>query len=129
VAELLIVDDNVDLAELLAEGLRRGGHHVRIAANGEAGLAELACARPDAILLDVEMPILDGPGMACEILLRDAGLEKIPIALVSGMVDLPVVAARVGTPYYLGKPYSFAAIFALCERVLKERVPPVRAIA
>jgi DNA-binding NtrC family response regulator len=123
-ADLLIVDDDMDVADLLGEALEHRGHHIRIARDGEEGLRELAIRIPDAVLLDVEMPVLDGPGMAYEMFIRDLGLESIPIVLLSGVVDLESVAARVGTPYFLGKPYSLNALFSLCERALAERTAP-----
>jgi DNA-binding NtrC family response regulator len=123
-AELLIVDDDMDMAELLGEALAHRGHQIRIAHDGEGGLRELSIRMPDAVLLDVEMPILDGPGMAYEMFVRNCGLEAIPIILLSGVVDLERVAARVGTPYFLGKPYALSAVRALCERALAERTPP-----
>lgn len=123
-ADLLIVDDDIDVAELLGEALAQRGHHIRIAHDGEEGLRELASRIPDAVLLDVEMPVLDGPGMAYEMFVRDLGLESIPIVLLSGIVDLERVAARVGTPYFLGKPYSLDDVTSLCARALAERTPP-----
>ncbi|HEX3766059.1 MAG TPA: response regulator [Kofleriaceae bacterium] len=124
-ADLLIVDDDCDVAELLGEALAHLGHQVRIAHDGMEGMRALAVRAPDAVLLDVEMPMLDGPGMACEMIVRDCGLEAIPIVLLSGIVDLDQVAARVGTPYFLGKPYTLGAVTALCARALSERTPPV----
>ena len=123
-ADLLIVDDDMDVAELLGEALAHRGHQIRIAHDGEEGLRELSIRMPDAVLLDVEMPVLDGPGMAYQMFVRDLGLEAIPVVLLSGIVDLELVAARVGTPYFLGKPYSLGAIVSLCERALAERTPP-----
>ena len=124
-AELLIVDDDEDLAELLEEALVDRGHQIRRAGNGQEGLDELARQVPDAILLDVEMPELDGPAMALQMYLRDRGLEAIPIVLVSGIVGLRDIAARVGTPYFLEKPYTLEALTALCDRALAERVAPI----
>ena len=123
-AEILIVDDERDLAEMLAELLMELGHLVRIASNGDEGLRALAVRHPDLVLLDVEMPLLDGPGMAYQMLVRDCGLEEIPIVLLSGVVALPAVAARVGTPYFLPKPYAPRDVVSLCERALKEQTAP-----
>jgi DNA-binding response OmpR family regulator len=124
-ADLLIVDDDRDLAELLGEVLAYHGHQVRFAHDGMDGLRELSRRMPDAVLLDVEMPVLDGPGMAWQMFLRNRGLETIPIILLSGVVDLERLAARVGTPYFLGKPYAPSAVRALCDRALVERAAPV----
>ena len=126
-ADLLIVDDDRDQARLLGEVLAHHGHQVRLGRDGEDGLRELAIRQPDAVLLDVEMPLLDGPGMAWQMFVRDCGLETIPIILVSGAADLERIAARVGTPYFLAKPYALDALTALCDRALTERAPPVPA--
>ena len=123
-AKLLIVDDDSDLADLLEEALLERGHVIRRAHDGEQGLRDLAICLPDAVLLDVEMPVLDGPSMAYEMHVRDNGLESIPIVLMSGIVGLRRIAERVGTPYFLGKPYSLDAVLALCDRALRERIPP-----
>jgi DNA-binding response OmpR family regulator len=123
-ADLLIVDDDRDMAELLGEALAHHGHQVRFAHDGMDGLRELATRWPDAVLLDVEMPLLDGPQMAWQMFVRDRGLETIPIILLSGVVDLERVAARVGTPYFLAKPYALGAVRALCDRALTERTAP-----
>lgn len=124
-SELLIVDDDDDLADVLSEALEAHGHHTRRAANGSQGLKALAAHFPDAIVLDVEMPELDGPAMAFEMYMHDRGLEAIPIVLVSGIVGLPKIAARVGTPYFLSKPYTLEAVTKLCDKALEERVSPV----
>jgi FixJ family two-component response regulator len=46
------------------------------------------------------------------------------VILLSGVMDLPLVAAEVGTPYYLAKPYRIDALLALVERALVERRAP-----
>ena len=123
-ADLLIVDDDDDTAEALSELLACDGHHVRIAHDGLEGLARLREARPDLILLDVEMPRLSGPEMAYRLFLRDAGDEEIPIILLSGRLDLRQTAAVVGTPYFLSKPYGLEELLTLLRRALVERTRP-----
>jgi len=123
-ADLLLVDDDPDLREVLADVLLALNHTVRIARNGKEGLELLEQGLPDLVLLDVEMPVLDGPGMAYRMLVNNLGKEKIPIVLLSGIIDLHLVAAKVGTPYFLGKPYAFDALLPLLERALGERSPP-----
>ncbi len=124
-ANLLIVDDDLDVAEVLTDVLSGLGHEVRTAPNGEAGLWELGERIPDVLLLDVEMPLLDGPGMAAEMFRRDHGLDDVPIILLSGIPTLPRLAARVGTPYFHAKPYSQEDVQALLERALSERARPI----
>ena len=123
-ADLLVVDDDVDVADSLAQILRDDAHVVRIGNDGKQGLALLAERFPEAVLLDVEMPVLTGPEMAMRMFVHDCGLEEIPIVLLSGVKDLTVVAARVGTPYFLSKPFAVDELLRLLGRALVERVPP-----
>jgi FixJ family two-component response regulator len=124
-ADLVVVDDDVDVADSLAEILRDEGHVVRIGHDGSEGLALLAEHFPGVVLLDVEMPVLTGPEMAMRMLIRDCGLEAIPIVLLSGVKDLTAVAARVGTPYFLSKPFAVDAMLRVLGRALVERVAPL----
>lgn len=123
-ADLVIIDDDPDNLESLSELMLAAGHNVRIGHNGQVGLHLVEERLPDLALLDVEMPLLDGPGMAYRMFVRDMGLELIPVILISGIVDLKEVAAQVGTPYFLGKPYRYAQLMALVNRALHERQPP-----
>jgi CheY-like chemotaxis protein len=126
-ANVLIVDDDVQVAKVSARALTSRGHRVSTALTGEDGLRVLGHAPlPDCVILDVEMPVLTGPEMAYEMLRHDAGLEKVPIVLVSGRGDLPEVAARVGTPYFLSKGSShyLQVLERLLARALRERVAP-----
>ncbi len=127
-AHLLLVDDNNDLVEGLGALLRIEGHQVRTASTGEEGLQVLRAAPlPDAVVLDVEMPVLGGPGMAHEMLLHDAGGQNIPILLMSGRGDLPEIAARMGTPYFLAKTGDIGPFLELLDRALRERRAPLSA--
>jgi CheY-like chemotaxis protein len=130
VANVLIVDDDLDFADVSRELLESAGHSIRVAHTGEEGLASLASAAlPDCLLLDVEMPVLSGPGVAHQMLLHDAGQERIPILLVSGREDLPAVAALMGTPYFLKKASADygEALLAILARALRERRAPASA--
>jgi DNA-binding NtrC family response regulator len=123
-ADILVVDDDEDLAAALTDVLVDVGHTVRVADNGWAGLAALDERLPDLVLLDIEMPSLDGPGMAAEMFVHDAGRERIPILLVSAFADLPAVARRIGTPYSAPKPCELGKLLGLVDRALLERIPP-----
>jgi CheY-like chemotaxis protein len=127
-ANLLLVDDNHDLVNALGEILRGEGHEVRTAFTGEEGLLVLRSASlPDAVVLDVEMPVLGGPGMAHEMLRHDVGEDKIPIILMSGRDDLAKIAQQVGTSYFLAKPPTLDAFLTLLYRALRERRAPTSA--
>jgi len=126
-ATVLVVDDDLDIAEACEELLASAGYGVRIAHGGRDALASLSEGTlPDCVLLDVDMPGVSGPEMAHQMLLHDAGEECIPILLVSGRIDLPDIAARVGTPYFLAKASAgYAdALLAILARAVRERRAP-----
>jgi CheY-like chemotaxis protein len=126
-ANVLIVDDDSDTVEVSTELLGASGHRVRTGYNGEEGLKSLGEGKlPDCVLLDVDMPVLNGPGMAHQMLLHDAGEEKIPIVLVSARADLAAVAAHMGTPYFLAKAsadYGDVLIKLLARALFERRAP------
>jgi len=85
-AHLLLVDDDGEIAEALADLLRDEGQAVRTACNGEEGLQALHAAHlPDVAVLDVDMPVMGGPAMAHQMLLHDAG-EVVMVSDI-GMPD------------------------------------------
>ncbi|HEY3355562.1 MAG TPA: response regulator [Polyangia bacterium] len=126
-AYLLVVDDDADLAAVLAEVLRAEGHCVRTAIGGEEGLRSLNEKLPDLVLLDVEMPGMTGPTMAVRMFLHDHGAEYVPILLASGVPDLHRVASAVGTPYYVSKGFQIPELLDVLGRALRERRPPAGA--
>jgi DNA-binding NtrC family response regulator len=128
VAHLLLVDDDHDLLEAFGELLRGEGHEVRTASTGEEGLEVLRAAPlPDAVVLDVDMPVLGRPGMAHEMLLHNVGEQHIPIVLVSARHDVKEIAGRMGTPYFLAKTDGFDALLKQLDRALRERTAPASA--
>jgi DNA-binding NtrC family response regulator len=123
-ADVLIIDDDIDSAQVLVQIMEALGHTARVAYNGQEGFLLAADRAPHLALLDVEMPLLDGPGMAYEMLLHDMGLEHVPVIFLSGVPNLSDIAGKVGTPYFLSKPYGYRKVVALVERALAERVAP-----
>jgi CheY-like chemotaxis protein len=129
-ANVLIVDDNPVAVEITTQLLEFAGHRIRTGHNGQEGLKSLGAGPlPDCVLLDVDMPVLSGPGMAHRMLLHDAGEERIPIVLVSGRSDLSEVAGRMRTPYFLakGSPDYGTVLLQILDRALRERQPPAGA--
>jgi CheY-like chemotaxis protein len=122
--DVLVVDDDRDLREVLVEILLVYGHRVTSASDGVHGFDQACSTRPDVILTDIDMPILDGPGMVLRLHGYDRGLERIPIILVSGAPDLQSRASQVGTPYFLSKPYVIDELLSVLERALAERIAP-----
>jgi response regulator NasT len=102
---VLIVDDDRTMAELLSINLRRAGHRVAgIAWNGREAVSMAFKTRPDAIIMDIHMPVLDGVLAAREIL----GARLVPIVFSTGMSDFGSIhgATDLQIVSYLVKPFS-----------------------
>lgn len=123
-ARLLIVEDDDDIRDATAEVLSARGYDVEVAHDGEDGLRRLGTWSPDIILLDVEMPRVDGPEMVRRMLAHGEGWDRIPVILLSGSADLTVIARCVGTPYFLEKPADRGALMHALEIALRERASP-----
>lgn len=92
---VLVIDDDQDARELLAELLRKAGYSVETACNGHEGLNLLHSIRPSLILLDIHMPIMDGPHFR-EAQRQDPSWIEIPTVVmtadpkVNAMLDIAV---------------------------------------
>src|SRR5204862_5228835 len=84
-ARVLIVEDNSDVRRLYAIGLNQRGYEVKLAANGAEAVERIKEERPDVILLDWLMPLMDGG----EVLSRLDGDGHIPIIVISGQPAPP----------------------------------------
>lgn len=83
IAKILIVDDDEGVTQTFARMLRLEGYEVRTAMNAETGLREAEKSRPDAIILDLRMPLVDGLGFLRR--LRANGEQRdTPVAIVTG---------------------------------------------
>lgn len=106
-AKLLVVDDNKVNRMVLSHSLERQGHVVETAENGKEGLEKIRTQSFDLILLDIEMPEMDGY-QVLEACLNDADLRQIPIIMTSAMDELDAVVkcVELGAEDYLTKPVN-----------------------
>ncbi|MGQ9659512.1 MAG: response regulator [Thermochromatium sp.] len=106
-ATILIVDDSPTDTHILSVLLKKAGYRVETACNGEEGVARARALRPDLILMDVIMPVLNGY-QATRLLRRDAETADIPIIMVTTK-DLQTDRTwglRQGATDYLTKPVN-----------------------
>jgi CheY-like chemotaxis protein len=89
-SKILIVDDSSDGAEVISRFLTNAGHTVRLIANGKGALAEVIQNTPDAVLLDLFLPELDGPSFL-EIVRAYLRLDSLPIVVLTGLPDSPLI--------------------------------------
>ena len=83
VSKILIVDDDEGVTQTFARMLRLEGYQVRTAVNAENGLREAEDCHPDAIILDLRMPLVDGLGFLRRLRAHDEQRE-VPVAIVTG---------------------------------------------
>ncbi len=116
---ILVVDDNRDSAESLARLLRLIGHEVRTAYNGEEGLDAARVCRPDLILLDIGLPILDGYEVAKRIRAQPDLEEIVLVALTGYGGDEDRRRAQAsGFNSHMVKPLDFEALQTLLETLM-----------
>ncbi len=107
---VLVVDDNVDAADALAMLLQMHGYETRSAYDGQQAITQCALFEPDVVLMDIDMPVMNGYGAARE-LRRQCGKRLVLIA-VTGRVtaDDRADAVRAGFDAYLTKPFDWVAL-------------------
>jgi CheY-like chemotaxis protein len=114
--EVLIVDDDADLREQIAEALGAEGYEVVTARDGREALERLRRGeRPALILLDLGMPVMDGRALSAE-LKRDHRTKEIPVVLLSGLGDAREEAARLAAADCLVKPVPFPTLLGTVQR-------------
>jgi DNA-binding response OmpR family regulator len=121
-ARILVVDDEVDLAAILANRLRRAGYEVTIAADGLAGLEAIGRERPDLAVLDVQMPRLDGLETLRRLRASEAG-GRMPVIVMTANAE-PADRARAldsGADACLAKPFETADLLARVRDLLDAR--------
>lgn len=119
---ILIIDDEIQIRRLLKVALEGNGYRVFEAASGQEGLVEAAQRRPDAIILDLGLPDMDG----IEVLKRLREWSKTPVLILSvrDAEDDKVTALDHGADDFINKPFSTAELLARL-RVAQRHVQPL----
>ncbi len=114
---VLLIEDDEDSRIILTALLTSAGYAVTEATNGEAGIEKARADRPDVILMDVSIPIIDG-WEATRILKRDPDTAKIPILAltVHALPSDRAKAREVGCDDYISKPVAPRAVLAAIQR-------------
>jgi CheY-like chemotaxis protein len=114
---VLVVEDEPALREIVALFLSREGLEVECAANGVEALAVLQRARPDLILLDMEMPVMDGWEL-CRRMSETSPRARPPIVVVTSAYAPAERAAEVRADGWLAKPFGFDDLVSLVRRFI-----------
>jgi two-component system response regulator MprA len=112
--KVLLVEDNADVRRLYAIGLNQRGFEVKLAANGAEAVDRVATERPDYILLDWMMPLMDGREVV-ERLNGEDGARDIEIIVISGQPAPPALPSRVRS--WLTKPLTVDELVGEMTRI------------
>ncbi|GGT33694.1 response regulator transcription factor [Streptomyces purpureus] len=121
-AKILVVDDEPEVRAALEDGLAVEGYEVRGAADGLAALSAVADWQPDAIVLDVMMPVLDGLAVCRRLRALD---DRTPVIVLTalGSVSERVDGLDAGADDYLVKPFALDELTARLRALLRRTAP------
>lgn len=124
---ILVVDDTPANLSLLAQMLKGLGYKVRVAPSGKLALASVQAAPPDLILLDINMPEMNGYEL-CQQIKADKRTSDIPVIFVSAMDDGmdKVRAFTVGGADYIAKPFEPLEVLARIQHQLRLRETQIK---
>lgn len=112
---ILIVEDDPQVARLIALVLQRNGYQNEIVADGQSALAKAKEQRPQMIFADLSIKGMGGEAL-CSALKRDESTAKIPFVVLSGDRDIEEKARLCGADDHLGKPFEFEDLIRLVKR-------------
>jgi chemosensory pili system protein ChpA (sensor histidine kinase/response regulator) len=118
----LVVDDSITVRRVMERFLQRNGLRVATAKDGLDAISVLAESKPDIILLDIEMPRMDGYEFAKHVR-NDERVSDVPIIMITSRSGDKhrARAIEIGVNDYLGKPYQDARLLEAIQRLLEER--------
>ena len=118
---ILVVEDQPDSRQIIRDMLTPTDYEITEAENGEQALAAIAKQRPELILMDIQMPILDGYA-ATRLIKADPALRSIPIIAVTSyaLSDEETKARAAGCDDYVPKPFSPRELLAKIRQHLPE---------
>jgi CheY-like chemotaxis protein len=125
-AVVVVAEDDDDIRTIMTRLLRRAGHTVAEAPDGQAALDLIRTARPDAVISDIDMPRMSGAQL-CLALRADPGTATLPVVFVSGSLvpgDTGPVDAQATA--VLSKPFKPADLLACLDKVLATGHQPGR---
>src|SRR5712691_5447654 len=121
--KILLVDDDKDLLQLIAMRLSASGYAVTAVESGEAALAALAVARPQAVVTDLRMQGMDGMALV-DAIHRDSPSLPVVILTAHGTIPEAVTATRRGVFSFLTKPFEPKVLLETVAEAMRLSSPP-----
>ena len=120
---ILVIEDEEDIADLIAFNLKRNDFHVELALDGLQGLAAARSLRPDLIVLDLMMPGMDGVSLFRE-LQREESTREISVIMLTarGQTEDRIAGLQLGADDYMTKPFSPKELVLRVQGLLKRSV-------
>jgi DNA-binding response OmpR family regulator len=118
---VLVVEDDTDIAGVLRRSLDKEGYDVRVAGDGESAINEAGVFEPDAVVLDLGLPLLDGVDVCRR--LREDGDVPILILTARDALESRVEGLDSGADDYLVKPFERDELLARLRALLRRRPP------
>lgn len=117
---IIVVEDERDMADLVAARLKREHYEVEVAYDGRAGLDRIRCNVPDLVLLDIMLPGMAGTEVLKEVR-ADARTSNVPVVMLTARGDETdiVVGLQLGADDYVSKPFSMSVLLARIAAVLR----------
>lgn len=124
-ANILVVEDEVPLAETIAYNLQAEGFKVQVAHDGPLALARFRELKPDLVILDIMLPGLDGIEV-CKRIRKDSDIPVIMLTAKAREID-KVVGLEVGADDYVTKPFGMMELVARVRALMRRTVRPTAA--
>jgi len=123
-ARVLVIDDEPDVVRLILKVLSGRGHVVQTARDGASALLRVKLEAPDVILLDSDVPKIDGAEV-CRQIKTNPVTERIPIVMMtSSYIDIYDVGADGGPDAFVVQPFAREVLANVIDRVLFRRSSP-----
>jgi two-component system, OmpR family, response regulator ResD len=112
---ILVVEDDPQVARLIALVLQRNGYQSKIVSDGQTALDEAKKLLPEMIFADLTIKGMGGDQL-CHVLKNDPGTKSIPYVVVSGDRDIAEKARQCGADDHMGKPFEFDDLIRLVKK-------------